>query len=191
MPRALLFSSPSLRNLLAPVTLGLAFAGGAFGCSSSSATCAVTFSGGIAESGSVAAGCGTLTLASADAATTDGSAADAGAATSSGYALALTASSKSVVNLDVNIGLGAAPTVGRFSSDTITDWSAIGVAMNGCGYGAGAEAVPIGSFTLNLTDVSKRTPPTVHGTLDMTLYVHAPPATDCGPSETESVRLTF
>jgi hypothetical protein len=183
MPRAPLFSSPSLRDLLAPMTLGLALAGG--GCSSSSASCAVTFSGGIAESGSVAAGCGTLTKASAD------GGADAGAATSSGYALALTAMSANVTNLDVNIGLGDTPTVGMFSSDTITDWSAIGVAMNGCGYGAGTEAVPIGSFTLNLTDVSKDTPPTVHGTLDMTLYVHAPPMTDCGPSETETVNLTF
>jgi hypothetical protein len=191
MPRAPLFSSPSLRTRLAPLTLGLALAGGAFGCSSSSTSCAVTFSGGVAESGSVAAGCGTLTLAGADGGATDGSAADAGAPTPSGYALALTASSAHVVNLDVNIGLGAAPTVGTFSSDTITDWSAIGVAMNGCGYGAGTEAVPIGSFTLNVTDVSKTTPPTVHGTLDMTLYVHAPPMTDCGASETESVSLTF
>jgi hypothetical protein len=186
MPRAPLFSSPSLRNLLAPMTLGLALAGG---CSSSSPTCAVTFAGGVAESGSVAAGCGTLTLASADAGAADGG--DAGAPQPSGYSLALTANSKSVVNLDVNIVLGDTPTVGMFSSDTITDWSAIGVAMNGCGYGAGTEAVPIGSFTLNLTDVSKDTPPAVHGTLDMTLYVHAPPMTDCGPDQTEAVHLTF
>jgi hypothetical protein len=186
MPRAPLFSSPSLRDLLAPVTLGLALAGG---CSSSSPTCAVTFAGGVAETGSVAAGCGTLTLASADGGAADGG--DTGAAQPSGYALALTASSKSVTNLDINVGLGDAPTAGMFSSDTITDWSAIGVSTNGCGYGAGAEAVPVGSFTLNLTDVSKTTPPTVHGTLDMTLYVHAPPMTDCGASETETVSLTF
>ncbi len=186
MPRAPLFSSPSLRNLLAPITFGLALAGG---CSSSSPTCAVTFSGGVAESGSVAAGCGTLTLASTDGGAADGG--DAGAAQPSGYTLALTASSTSVTNLDINIGLGDTPTVGMFSSDTITDWSAIGLTMNGCGYGAGSLAVPVGSFTLNLTDVSKTTPPTVHGTLDMTLYVHAPPAMDCGPSETESVLLTF
>jgi hypothetical protein len=185
MPRAPLLSSPSLRNLLAPVTLGLALAGGAFGCSSSSASCAVTFSGDVAESGTVAAGCGMLTKTIAD------GGADGGAAQPSGYTLSLTASSKSVTNLDVNIGLGNTPAVGMFSSDTITDWSAIGVSTDGCGYGAGTEAVPIGSFTLNLTDISKTTPPTVHGTLDMTLYVHAPPMTPCGPSETETVTLTF
>ncbi|HSZ81804.1 MAG TPA: hypothetical protein VLA14_05960 [Polyangia bacterium] len=191
MPRAPLFSSPSLRTLLAPITLGLALAGGAFGCSSSAASCAVTFSGGLSETGSVATGCGTLTLTSADGGTADGGAADAGTATSSGYALALTASSAHVVNLDINIGLGDAPAVGVVSSDTTTDWSAIGVGMNGCGYGAGTEAVPVGSFTLSLTEVSKSTPPAVHGTLDMTLYVHAPPMTDCGPSETEAVHVTF
>ncbi|HEX4403392.1 MAG TPA: hypothetical protein VH560_01095 [Polyangia bacterium] len=181
MLRAPLFSSPSLRNLLAPITFGIALAGGAFGCSSSSSSCAVTFAGGVAESGTVAAGCGTLTLASAD----------AGAPTSSGYDLAFTASSAHVINLEIDINLGAAPAVGMFSSDTITAWSVVGLAMNGCPYGAGPEAVPVGSFMLNLTDVSKATPPVVHGTLDMTMYVHPPAMTDCGPTETESVLLTF
>ena len=166
----------SLRLMVAPLALGLGLVTGSAGCSSPSSDCAARFSGFVTEAGSVTSGCGALT------ANPDGG---AGA-----YALTLEAMSAHVVNLQVSVTLGATPTTGTFSSDSIMSWSAIGLAGDGCGYGAGTEAVPTGSFTMNITKVDEAGP-VVHGTLDMTLYVHAPPMTDCGPDETEDVRFTF
>ena len=164
---------------------GLCLVAGASGCSSSSGDCTVTFAGDVAETGAVASGCGTL---SAD--TVDGGAA--------GYALKLRATSAHIAALDVTIDLGASPSKGMRSSETVSDWSAVGLAAgsndagSSCGYGAGSDAVPTGSFTLTLTDVTDgASGRAVHGTLDMTLYVHAPPMTDCGAVETETVTFTF
>jgi hypothetical protein len=163
---------------LVPLSLGLAFASASSGCSSSSNGCSVSFSGFVSENGSVAPGCGTLTQ-------------DPDGGATGGSILALSAMSAHIANLDVQIDLGATPGPGMFSSDTIMNWSAIGVAGSGCGYGAGNQAVPTGSFTLKVTEVSKDASPVAHGTLDMTLYVHAPPMTDCGPDETEEVLFSF
>jgi hypothetical protein len=163
---------------LAPLPLCLVLGAGSSGCSSLSNSCSVSFSGFISEAGSVAPGCGTLTK-------------DADAGTGGGYVLSLSASSQHVANLDAEIDLGATPAVGTFSSDTIANWSAFGLAGSGCGYNAGNQAVPTGSFTLTLNEVSNGASFAAHGTLDLTLYVHAPPATDCGPDETEDAHFTF
>jgi hypothetical protein len=164
---------------LAPVTLGLGLVAllvGA-GCSSSSDGCTARFSGAVAETGTVTSGCGTLSQA-----------ADGGASGDS--LLTLNAMSAHIGALAVSIDLGATPAVGTLSSETVMNWSATGVASGtaACGYEGGNEAVPTGSFTLTITDA---TTTVAHGTLDMTLYVHAPPATDCGASETEDAHFTF
>jgi hypothetical protein len=169
-----------LRRTLAGLALAALGAGDA-GCSSAATGCTVAFSGDVTESGSVAPGCGALTH-------------DVDGGAPGSYTLELTASSASVATLQVSLDLGPAPAAGVVSSDTVTSWSALGLGSgNGnCGYTAGNEAVPTGSFTLTLTDVSGAPASrTAHGSLDMTLYVHAPPATDCGPGPTEDVRFTF
>jgi len=55
--------------------------------------------------------------------------------------------------LDVAIALGAAPTVGDYSSQTLREWRALGVARTGCEYVAGSDSVPRGSFKLTLSSL--------------------------------------
>jgi hypothetical protein len=45
-----------------------------------------------------------------------------------------------------------------------------------------------GSFTLDISSVQGSI---IHGRFVSTLYVHAPPATDCGASDTEQVTIDF
>jgi hypothetical protein len=141
--------------------------------------------------------------------------------------------------LDVAIALGAAPTVGDYSSQTLREWSALGVTRSGCEYVAGSESVPRGSFKLTLSSLEivaageqtgvdsgadatadgqadsgsgsdadldagstgdadssadggrHRHAGIAHGRLELTLAVHAPPATDCGPFEIEDLTVDF
>jgi len=94
----------------------------------------------------------------------------------------------------IAIDLGPAPTTGETTSETIVDWHAVearsvGIA-GGCVYSAGSDVTPNGSFALELSalDVAAGT---AHGTLDVTQYVHALEATDCGPSDTETIHSVF
>jgi len=167
----------SLASRSASFALGLGLLAMATGCSSSNEGCAARFSGGVTETGTVTSGCGTLSQ-------------DADGGASGDALLKLSAMSAHIGALEVSIDLGATPAAGALSSETVMTWSATGVASGtaACGYVAGNEAVPTGSFTLTITDA---TTGVAHGTLDMTLYVHAPPATDCGASETEDAHFTF
>ena len=154
------FVCRSLRTPMSSLALGLGLAFGgiavsAAGCSSSSSPCTAQFSGDVTETGTLAAGCGALTQ------DVDGGA--------SAYVLKLSASSAHVADLEVSITLGAAPAAGMLSSDTLADWTAMGLGGDGgsCGYSAGGQAVPTGSFTLNVTSVSGDAASRVaHGTLD-------------------------
>ena len=98
-----------------------------------------------------------------------------------------------VPRLTVAIGLGPAPSPGTFSSETVRSWNAAGVLGRGssdCGLSAGSGVVPSGSFTRTLTSLDLASG-VVHGTLDLTLYVHSPPGGDCGVSDLEGVEIAF
>ena len=162
----------------------LAVVGWVMGCSpeapNATPTCAAWFSGNVSDSVTVAGSCGGVALSP-----------DAGAR--GGYVLSLKTSSIGVPQLTVTIDLGPAPSAGTYSSETTRTWSAAGVLGHDgadCGLSAGSGVVPNGSFTLTLTSVD-RTSGVAHGTLDLTLYVHAPPATDCGVSDVEGVEIAF
>jgi hypothetical protein len=150
------------------------------GCSSSGgAVCSIRFSGDVDEEGRLGPGCALVAAA----------AGDAGA---SGDVLTLGATSAHFAVFQISINLGASPAAGTFSSETVPDWSADGLDVANCGYTAGRQAAPTGSFTMKLTDVMAAPSGTVaHGTLDMTLYVHAPPGTDCGIYPNEQVHAVF
>ena len=91
--------------------------------------------------------------------------------------------------LDVSVALGASPTLGRLSSDTVATWSATVDAH--CTYGAGAGVVPPGSFELTL-DAVDRSMNAAHGTLVVTQYLLMFPGNPyCGPFDTELATLTF
>ncbi len=150
----------------------------AAGCSGSSSAqdCAVEIAGDTSETAQLPADCAKLAPP-----------ADAGAA----YVLTLSASTPDLAQLTIAVPLGDDPSAGDYSSEGLSDWSAIATVAgdSNCTYAAGTLSVPTGSMTLNLTSAGPNTTP--HGTLDATLYVHAPLATDCGPSDTERVVLAF
>jgi hypothetical protein len=158
------------------------------GCSSSSASnapsgCTAQFSGNMTESVNLPANCGLLSAS-----------ADAGAA--GGYVLNFQMSSPEIAGLAITVDLGPSPSPGSFSSETVTDWSALGLntGSTNCGYSAGSASVPSGSFTLDLTSVQGAVggaSGTAHGTLDLEMYVHAPPATDCGLGDNEKLEVVF
>jgi hypothetical protein len=141
--------------------------------------------------------------------------------------------------LDVAIALGASPTVGDYSSETVHEWSAFGVARPGCEYVAGSQSVPRGRFKLTLSALeivdagaqagvdsgadaavatqadsgaaadadldadsardadsgadggTGRPAGVAQGRLELTLAVHAAPATDCGAGEVEDLVVEF
>ena len=142
----------------------------------STPTCSAWFSGNVSDSSTVTGSCGGVALSP-----------DAGAG--DGYTLSLKVSAGSVPVLAVSIDLGRNPAAGSFSSETTRDWNAAGVLgrdASDCGLSAGNGVVPNGSFRLTLSSVEP-----AHGTLDLTLHVKAPPATDCGVSDLEGVEIAF
>ncbi len=145
------------------------------GLADASAGCTATFGGNFAETSSSDA-CASVAV--------DG----AGDAT-----LALTIPTTTLPpSLKVTIDLGASPSPGSYSSDTVTSWSARGVQDVGngvCLYSAGTTAVPTGSFALQLTGVAAGGE--LHGTLMLTIYVLAFPGTDCGSGDIETVSIAF
>jgi hypothetical protein len=91
--------------------------------------------------------------------------------------------------LDVSIALGASPTPGRMTSETVSAWSASVQAR--CTYGAGSSVVPPGNFELTL-DALDPAASSAHGTLAITQYLlQFPGIPYCGPYDTELVTLTF
>ena len=93
------------------------------------------------------------------------------------------------MSLPVQIDLGAAPSPGFYSSETIAAWSArVGVIMGvgACIYNAGATAVPPGDFQLTLSSVDDP-----HGSLQLAMPVLASPGTNCGDGDVETVTVTF
>jgi hypothetical protein len=90
----------------------------------------------------------------------------------------------------VVIGVGAAPSGGSLSAQTTDTWDAIetGLGDAGCAYQGGSDVVPHGNFALEWTQTDAGAP---HGTLDVTLAVHAPPSSTCGASDVEYLHVTF
>lgn len=139
-------------------------------------TCTVYFAGDVVDT-STSTGCASLAFA-------DGA-----------WTLSAHASSASIPSFDVTITIGASVAPGGISSDVVAGWSATATSNGdaGCGYTAGNADVPTGSFTLDLTsvDIAEASTSVAHGTLDVVLYVHAPPLTDCGQRDVENVELRF
>ncbi len=167
---------------------------GLVACSSSSpakASCTAEFGGNSSGSVNLPANCGVVSLATGS--TDAGVDSDAGSL--SGYTLNLIASTQAIAQLKVSINLGSSPAAGSFSSENVGSWSATGISTDGsnCVYSAGPEFVPVGSFTLTLSsvDVPVSGSGEAHGTLDLTAYVHAPPAVSCGIGNVEDIVFDF
>lgn len=193
------------------------------------AICAVQLSGNSSSALSLPS-CGALSFSAGDGGATE-------------IVLSFHWSTATLRALDVAIGLGASPAVGDYSSQTLREWSALGVARSGCEYVAGSDSVPRGSFKLTLSDVeivdagvptiadsgadaaveiradsgadsgadsdadldadsvgdadsdadggTLRRAGIAHGRLELTLAVHALPATDCGAGEVEELAVDF
>lgn len=93
--------------------------------------------------------------------------------------------------LTVHIPLG--PTVGPTSwtsADPMGDWEARSARDPGCVFVAGTQATPTGGFSLTLTAVDLTTG-AVHGWFDVEQSLHAVPAFNCGPGDSETLHLTF
>lgn len=111
-----------------------------------------------------------------------------------GYTLTMQSSSPRIASLAIEIDLGGPPSPGTFTPETVVAWSVKGGAAGdaGCGYGAGSGAVPSGTFTLELTSIDGSVAPAIaHGTLHISLYVHASPGASCGPGDTEEATFAF
>jgi hypothetical protein len=95
----------------------------------------------------------------------------------------------STPSLDVTITLGANASIGAFSSETATSWSANGTSPvePNCVYVAGVAAVPSGDFALELTATS----PQPHGKLAIDASLESSPLTACGPVDVESITVEF
>jgi hypothetical protein len=93
--------------------------------------------------------------------------------------------------LQVMIDLGPSPVPAVVSSDVVGSWNAVALGFGdaSCAFTAGSTSVPFGSFALSLDSVPDAGPP--HGNLTLVMYVHAPPATDCGPTSVENVHVSF
>jgi len=101
------------------------------------------------------------------------------------------ASTTSGLSLAISIDLGASSSAGTYTPETVASWSAIGnraTADGGeCVYAAGSDAVPAGSFTLDLAP-STDAP---HGTLELVQFVQAEQDVDCGAGDDEMVAVAF
>ena len=161
----------------ASLALAALFAAGCSGSSTSPGTadggCQATFAGNFAETDRVE-GCAAVGVQ------TDGG---------SDTWLSLTVTSSRFDRPEsIAIDLGAAPEVGSASSESVSDWSAVAIQASGCELSAGTASVPVGSFTLALSSVDATS---AHGTLQLTQYIQAPPGTDCGAGDTETLTLDF
>ena len=170
----------AISSLSKPLAI-LPFAGAVLpACSGDDAaapSCAIALSGDTNETAELAPDCATVRARG-----------DSGSA--GGFVLELDGQTRELGSIRIVIPLGAHPSPGAFDSGTVSDWSAV-AAVTGdstCTYAAGTESVPNGSFSLSLTSADAAS---AHGTIDVTLYVHAPEFTDCGPSDTEAIVLTF
>jgi hypothetical protein len=182
-------------------SLGLCGTFGSVGCSESKAstatvatrdaaaceptTCTAQLRGNVSDLVALAEDCGTL-----------GVAPDAGSEGT--YLLAFHGSSAQIASADVTVYLGATPTPGTVSPQSVTQWSASvkSSLTPGCELRAGSSSVPMGSFTLSLSSVNLSSGDagnggSAHGSLNATLYVHAPPDTDCGAGEIEDIAIAF
>jgi hypothetical protein len=90
----------------------------------------------------------------------------------------------------VAIDISSAPSGGKLSPQNVDTWDAIetGLGDAGCAYQAGSDVVPHGNFSLEWTQSDAGAP---HGTIDVTLAVHAPPGSSCGASDVEYLHITF
>lgn len=88
--------------------------------------------------------------------------------------------------LAIEISIGPHIGAGAYSPALVDDWSALVTSSidSGCVYSAGRDAVPNGSFALDL-DAS------LHGTLHIDQYLHALVLDDCGSVSTETVEVAF
>ena len=148
------------------------------GCSSAPPTdraCTLELSGNVAESSGLGRDCATLKPSGG------------------GYTLEIDGSSHELQALALRFDLGATPAPGAYSPATIAGWSASALRSGDatCILSAGAKSVPQGYFTLDLESVEARAGGVAHGSLDLVMNVHAPPATDCGAGDTEHVTLRF
>jgi hypothetical protein len=93
--------------------------------------------------------------------------------------------------VEVSIALGVSPQAASSSSQTTTAaWSARATREPGCAYIAGDQAVPMGSFALQLRAVDLGAG-TARGSLQIRQSVHAVPMVDCGPGDAETIELEF
>ncbi len=147
-------------NLAAPIDAGVA-------APDARAVCAATFTGNFADS-STSPHCASLTAGT----------------------LALALPIRTLADtLPVQIELGATPSPGFYSSETIATWSArvgVIVGVGACIYNAGSAAVPPGDFQLTLGSVDDP-----HGTLALAMPLLASPGTDCGDGDVETVSVAF
>jgi hypothetical protein len=139
--------------------------------------CTVYFSGDIVDTATIP-GCATFA---------QGDAGD--------WLLSMAVSSPKVPEVDVAIDFPSAPATGSVSSDTVANWSVVeNTGADACSLGAGSASVPTGSFTLSIQSITTAdggTLETMHGTLDLVLYVHAPAMFNCGPQNVENIEVRF
>jgi hypothetical protein len=135
--------------------------------------CVATFAGNFAETVELAPGC---------------------AMVSTGGTIALALPSMVLATTDaISIDLGAPPTIGNFSSETVRSWSAQATVQHGsdvCIYLAGSSAVPAGSFTMAISELDDARH-TAHGTLVVQQNVLAGAETSCGAGSVEQVTVDF
>jgi hypothetical protein len=161
------------------LVLGMAalFAPACSGGNTTAPACRLEVAGDTIETDSIISDCAQVGPAAADGGTT-------------GDLLTLGGSTPALAQWSVSVPLGAAPSPGTFTSDTLENWSATAVVRGDstCIYSAGAASVPNGNLTVTLSSVSGEI---AHGTLKAVLYVHAPVYTDCGPDDVEQIALSF
>ncbi len=95
-------------------------------------------------------------------------------------AFAVHASGATVTSFDLSFDLAS---IGSSWSASATTGDA------GCAFSAGSDDVPTGSIDVALDPSDGGA--TVHGSVAIVMLVHAPPSTNCGPRDVESVELTF
>ncbi len=143
------------------------------GCSSSSDTCTTTLTGNLTESAKTT-NCASLSSMQDD------------------VTLAIALTLPDGASFAISIDLGVMPTAGTFLPQTTGAWSVLGsrtTADGGeCSYAAGSTAVPLGSFDLELSEL---TATEAHGTLTLAAFVQAQPSTDCGSGDNEMIDVAF
>jgi hypothetical protein len=162
----------------------IVFAIGASACSSTPATpdggsdagaCSVEATGNIYGESNVAA-CSSVATS-----------ADAGG----DWILTIDTSTSDLARLVTTIDLGSSPVPGQLTNETVTSWDATALAAStSCAFLAGTDAVPSGSFTLQLGAFDAPTS-TAHGTLQIDAYLHAPPTIDCSYGDIETITVQF